>query len=91
MAGDDIVTRLRDYHATVSEAPPYYRELTQAAADEIERLRKERDEARRSVCSLFCTATNLWRIGKPVARPSDIAEYAKIQGWDCFKESSDER
>lgn len=91
MAGDDIVTRLRDYHATVSEAPPYYRELTQAAADEIERLRKERDEARRSVCSLFCTATNLWRIGKPVARPSDIAEYAKIQGWDCFKEASDER
>ena len=91
MAGDDIVTRLRDYHATVSEAPPYYRELTQAAADEIERLRSERDEARRSVCSLFCTATNLWRIGKPVARPSDIAEYAKIQGWDCFKEASDER
>lgn len=43
MAGDDIVTRLRDYHATVSEAPPYYRELTQAAADEIERLRAERD------------------------------------------------
>lgn len=32
---DDIVSRLRDYHATVSEAPPYYRELTQAAADEI--------------------------------------------------------
>lgn len=42
---DDIVARLRDYHATVLAAPPYYRELTRIAADEIERLRSERDEA----------------------------------------------
>lgn len=80
----DIVTLLR--------SPDRFEPHTcNAAADEIEQLRAERDEARRSVCSLFCTATNLWRIGKPVARPSDIAEYAKIQGWDCFKEASDER
>ncbi len=104
MAGDDIVTRLRvlNHHAKKlaenESLHDLYRDaftrcenLTWEAADEIERLRKERDEARRSVCSLFCTATNLWRIGKPVARPSDIAEYAKIQGWDCFKEASDER
>jgi len=38
---DDIVARLRDCHATVLAAPPYYRELTKAAADEIERLRKD--------------------------------------------------
>lgn len=43
----DIVARLRDYHATVLAAPPYYRELTQAAADEIERLRKELEESER--------------------------------------------
>lgn len=36
---DDIVARLRDYHAAVLAAPPYYRELTRIAADEIERLR----------------------------------------------------
>ena len=35
----DIVARLRDYHATVLAAPPYYRELTRIAADEIELLR----------------------------------------------------
>jgi len=38
---DDIVARLRDYNATVMAAPPYYRELTRIAADEIERLRAE--------------------------------------------------
>jgi chromosome segregation ATPase len=38
---DDIVARLRDYHATVLAAPPYYRELTRIAADEIERLRRD--------------------------------------------------
>ena len=38
---DDIVARLRDYHATVLAAPPYYRELTRIAADEIQRLRNE--------------------------------------------------
>ena len=92
MAGDDIVARLYKLTEMLDEIE-WRDELvtTSEAAAEIERLRKERDEARRSVCSLFCTATNLWRIGKPVARPSDIAEYAKIQGWDCFKEASDER
>ena len=38
---DDIVARLRDYNATVLAAPPYYRELNKAAADEIERLREQ--------------------------------------------------
>lgn len=47
MEPSDIVARLRDYHATVLAAPPYYRELTRIAADEIERLRKELADSKR--------------------------------------------
>ena len=41
------------------------------AADEIERLRKERDEARREVCELKLV---------------NAYDYATDRGWDCFKE-----
>lgn len=44
---DDIVARLRDYHATVVAAPPYYRELTRIAAEEIEQLQAENATLRR--------------------------------------------
>jgi hypothetical protein len=40
------------------------------AADEIERLRAERDEARRLICDLS------WE---------DSKEVAAQLGWDCFK------
>ena len=49
-----------------------------AAADEIERLRKERDEARREVCQFRSTSY-----------PHDMKEVYEIadsRGWDCFKE-----
>ena len=42
----------------------------QEAANEIERLRKERDEARREVCNMS------------IHLPRD---YAEERGWDCFK------
>ena len=48
------------------------------AADEIERLRKERDEARREVCQFRSTSY-----------PHDMKEVYEIadsRGWDCFKE-----
>ena len=45
------------------------------SADEIERLRKERDEARREVC--------VWQ-GLDTATKSN--EVARVRGWDCFKE-----
>jgi len=51
-----------------------YRRMLLDAADEIERLRKERDEARRMVCE--------WHIGLRVQHPQD---YAKRRGWDCYK------
>ena len=42
---DDIVTRLRDIEGGYG-----FRAICREAADEIERLRKERDEARREAC-----------------------------------------
>jgi hypothetical protein len=48
------------------------------AADEIERLIKERDEARREVCQFRSTSY-----------PHDMKEVYEIadsRGWDCFKE-----
>lgn len=45
---------------------------------EVNTLRKERDEARREVCK----AESSGRIG----RRCTPQEYAKLMGWDCFKE-----
>ena len=50
------------------------------AADEIERLIKERDEARREVCQFRSTSY-----------PHDMKEVYEIadsRGWDCFKENT---
>ena len=54
-------------------------ELTLRA--EIERLRKERDEARREVCSL-----------QPYAHHNDgiAKDHAAYRGWDCFKENTND-
>jgi len=54
------------------------------AADEIERLRAERDEARREVCELR-TDIGFSRPLKPY-----LIEFAASRGWDCFKENSNE-
>ena len=45
------------------------------AADEIEKLRKERDEARREVC--------VWQGLDTGSTPRDTAT---VRGWDCFEE-----
>lgn len=45
------------------------------AADEIERLRKERDEARREVCQHEADGSDCER------------EYAERRGWLCFPEA----
>jgi predicted transcriptional regulator len=50
MSSDDIVARLRQLASAMSEAKfPALEATALQAADEIERLRKERDEARREV------------------------------------------
>jgi len=64
----DIVDRLRLFGSSAVE---------REAADEIDRLRAERDEARRDVCYLRpCVCLG-------VKTPD---EYAQFRGWDCFKE-----
>jgi hypothetical protein len=52
-----------------------YRRMLLDAAEEIERLRKERDEARREICVMLEDATNNHR-----------ENHAKRWGWDCYKE-----
>ena len=81
MTDPDIVTRLRDCTCIP------HGELCRESADEIERLRAERDEARREVCRLSQQAHNiaceLSRYPKNAPTPQ---EYATALGWDCFKE-----
>ena len=47
-------------------------DLTGLAADEIERLRKQRDEARREILESL--------------HPDVRESHAAARGWDCFKE-----
>jgi hypothetical protein len=47
-----------------------------AAADTIERLTAERDEARREVCALEADTAE------------DQREFARQRGWECFKEET---
>jgi hypothetical protein len=79
---DDIVARLR-YYTQVDTTSPVF--IVNAdllkAADEIERLRAERDEARREVCQLKGTVR--WNHYFPHFDPKG---YAKNRGWDCHKD-----
>ena len=94
MQTNDIVARLRvlNHHAKKlaenESLHDLYRDaftrcenLTWEAADEIERLRAERDEARREVCSMNETGLRM--------NESDKKREAKRRGWDCFKENTD--
>ena len=53
-------------------------ERDKESADEIEQLRKERDEARREVCGMNESGLRM--------NDSDKQREAKRRGWDCFKE-----
>lgn len=81
---DDIVARLRLYaNASIDGgwASVFRADLT-AAADEIERLRAERDEARREICKDEADLISLELGGAAIF----AASVAKRRGWDCFKE-----
>lgn len=66
---DDIVTRLRrDCMSLIADE----------AADEIERLRAERDEARMMYCTEISSQSRYEH-----CTPKWVAEE---RGWDCFKE-----
>ena len=74
---DDIVARLR-YYTQVDTATPVFIDNADLlkAADEIERLRAERDEARREV---------LRNEANHLPTMSDPYREAKRRGWDCLE------
>lgn len=76
---DDIVARLRLYaNASIDGGwASVFRADLNIAADEIERLRKERDEAGRLYINEMC----LREYGDTSSRISE----AKSRGWDCFE------
>jgi starvation-inducible outer membrane lipoprotein len=59
------------------------------AADEIERLRAERDEARRSVCEMSIQLGGVYRrVGGKTVEVTTPEGCAEIMRWDCFKEGT---
>ena len=95
---EDIVTTLRRNALYIPTSrinsfgrPQIGFELTSfnlIAAAEIERLRSERDEARRMYCEeAFCHRFNE-RGGE--ATIIDSRQIAHSMGWDCFKEGSND-
>jgi hypothetical protein len=78
---DDIVTRLRAWSTQAAEQG--VAEVVDgllAAANEIERLRAERDEARRELCMMRAPRNNA-----EVATDADFEAYALNRGWNCFE------
>jgi len=79
----DPIPRLQQIAATIEEsgadifdAPATAVHYIECAIKEIERLRKERDEARRS----YCYATGNGEEQRAI-------NIAQSKGWDCFKET----
>ena len=75
----DIVTRLRDIDCNRGDV--------HEAADEIERLRKERDEARRIACKMEERA-GCDESGCP--KNGEAEDIATRRGWECFKENNND-
>lgn len=73
---DDIVARLRQLQRVFGDPTS----LAGMAADEIERLRKERDEARRELCMMRAPRNNAG-----VVTDADFEAYALNRGWNCFE------
>jgi hypothetical protein len=75
----DIVTQLRANSECLAPS------IMLDAADAIERLRAERDEARRMQCLLFENMVAFVATGVPQAPPENARKHAKAKGWDCFE------
>ena len=71
---DDTMDTLTAERDALANAAHYIN----CAIKEIEKLRQERDEARREVCNMNETGLRM--------NESDKKREAKRRGWDCFKE-----
>ena len=79
----DIIERLTELSDLMMDGRPYndsdFTNIDEAIV-EIERLRKERDEARREICQFRSTSY-----------PHDMKEVHEIadsREWDCYKENT---
>lgn len=96
MSNFDPIPRLQQIAATIREvggiadifaSPAASAYDIECAIKEIERLRKERDEAQRIACKmeerLGCDDSGCPKNGL-------AHDHAKRRGWDCFKENIDD-
>jgi hypothetical protein len=89
MSNKDMVVRLRDWKmAADGTGFGSLLGIFDEAADQIKRLRAERDEARRSCCEYAAIVDGADTAdGMESGRFYEIAmKYMKDRGWDCFKE-----
>jgi hypothetical protein len=85
MTDPDILIRLRE-----SDGGHFMRSMFTDAANEIERLRAERDAARRSVCEMSIQLGGVYRrVGGKTVEVTTPEGCAEIMRWDCFKEDGD--
>jgi len=85
----DIVERMRFWSKTRNDNPTAWHLDCGYAADAIERLTAERDEARRSCCEFAAMVDSADTVLMYVDsnRFHEIAmRYMKSRGWDCYKE-----
>ena len=78
-----LVERIVELTEEVSSVMENRRHAVAALSEQVDTARAERDEARREVCELRCNPPERF-IGLP-------HELAKVNGWDCFKENTDEK
>lgn len=59
--------------------------------ESIRELKRERDEARRRICSDSLIMGNVYRrVGKETVRLHTPEEVADMMDWDCFKETTND-
>ena len=94
---DDIVALLRAWSRQAAKrGVAEVSDDLLAAADEIERLRAERDKARREVCTFVALRRDRkqYTVGNGLGsaamaafrKPVDPESVARERGWECFKE-----
>lgn len=82
---NDLVTRLRRLADTRRRGHSVHPDVLREAANAIDNLTDERDQARREYCFAFAELTTepTW---EPPTREQAAKRIAKKRGWDCFKE-----
>jgi hypothetical protein len=77
-----IAVTIEESGADIFDAPATAVHYIECAIKEIERLRAERDEARRLYCIAFQEIT------ENLGEKNTTESIAEEMGWDCFKENT---